>query len=683
MKVKLVQGLLAWIVVSCVACAASAAKAQGKIEAELDGAVVELPSLGIDVSADVRGDLATVTVVQTFANPHAEAMHAVYTFPLSETAAVYAMSLEVGRERIKAVVKEKEEARASFEAAKREGKAASLLTQHRPNVFTQEVANLMPGLPVKVELKYVQAVDKIDGAYQLVVPLVVGPRYEPKDTPKPERLPVYPKLVEDSDRSRASAEAAKRGVDSERVRFAMRVEAGMPVVDLQSPTHQLRVDETRTGGRVARFATGAARDDRDLIVRYRLAGPQVTAGLTAYRDERGGFFTLMIEPPRQASAADTMPREMVFLLDCSGSMNGLPLDASKLFMREALKGLRAGDSFRIIRFSDRANEFTTEPLMATPDNVARGLAYVETLNGEGGTEMAAGIRQALTAPERPGVLRLVMFLTDGYIGNEQEVLALVKSLRGEARLYAFGVGSGVNRYLMQKLGELGHGFTRYMDPTEDPAEVARSLALRLDAPVLTNLAIDWGGLDVTELAPATIPDVFAGHAVRIQGRYTKPGKHTITVSGDAGKKRATLPLDVTLPAATDTGHAIPLVWARAKVERLMDELTTPVDLRAGRRDDDTVRGEVTKLGTKFQLVTRWTAFVATSETIVNPDADGVKVAGVPLPQVKGVSKLAYAPTGAETSFAGSSTPEPEAFAGLFAVLLTYMVVTRLGRKARA
>jgi len=679
MKMKLVQGLLAWIVVSCVACAASAAKAQGKIEAEIDGAVVELPSLGIDVSADVRGDLATVTVVQTFANPHAKAIHAIYTFPLSETAAVYAMSLEVGRERIKAVVKEKDEARATFEAAKSQGKAASLLTQHRPNVFTQEVANLMPGLPVKVELKYVQAVDKLDGAYQLVVPLVVGPRYEPKDTPAREKLTVYPKVL-------GPAEAATVDGREERVKFAMRVEAGMPVVDLQSPTHQLRVDETRTGGRVARFANGAARDDRDLIVRYRLAGAQVTAGLTAYRDERGGFFTLMIEPPSLSAAAvrtSAMPREMVFLLDCSGSMNGLPLDASKLFMREALNGLRAGDSFRIIRFSDRANEFTTEPLMATPDNVARGLAYVDSLNGEGGTEMAAGIRQALAAPPSPGVLRLVTFLTDGYIGNEQEVLALVKSLRGEARLYAFGVGSGVNRYLMQKLGEIGHGFTRYMDPTEDPAEVARSLALRLDAPVLTNLAIDWGGLEVTELAPATLPDVFAGHAVRIQGRYTKPGKHTITISGDAGGKRATLPLDVTLPAATDTGHAIPLVWARAKVERLMDELTTPVDLRPGRRDDDHVRGEVTKLGTKFQLVTRWTAFVATSETIVNPDTDGVKVAGVPLPQVKGVSKLAYAPSGAETSFAGSSTPEPEAYAGLFAVLLTYMVVTRLGRKARA
>ncbi len=670
--------MLAWLL-PALACAEQLA---GTVEADVGGRRVEFPVLKTDVTADVQGDLATVSVVQTFANPLAVPVHARYLFPLNRNAAVNAMTMEVGDERIRAEIQEIHAAKKTFEAAKQAGKAAALLEQHRPNMFTQRIANLMPGLPIRVTLVYVQTVPKVDGHYELVVPLVVGPRFQPVGADAPRRassavpadtagewkleaLPKYPPVrgldIPDT-------------VDAERVSIAVDLEAGVPVRWAASDTHRVTVDQPAPRLAHVALAGGRTIDNRDFVLQYALAGPQTSAGVLAARDGRGGFFSLLIEPPAAPQQDEILPREVVFVLDCSGSMSGLPMQASKAFMREALANLRGTDSFRIVRFSDSATEFSRQPLPATPDNLRRGAAYTDSLRGSGGTMMTSGIRQALAVPAPAGALRLVVFLTDGYIGNELEALRLVESLRGDARLYAFGVGAGVNRYLLDELGRVGHGFTRYMDPTEAVADVAHELAGRIDAPVLTDIAIDWGNAPVADVTPAQLPDLFAGGSVRVQGRYTQPGDYQIRVHGRARGHAAELRLPVSFPARPTTAENNPIaaIWARSSIADAMHELVTPPQRRPSAEDNDMIQARVTKLGLDYSLVSRWTAFVAVSEQIYNAQPGGTPDRDLPLPLVKGVTANAYPRSG----FTGVVAPEPSPWLALAVMALVLLAATR-------
>jgi len=641
----------------------------GRLEVQHGGETVVLPVLKTDIEADIQGDLATVTVTQTFANPSDEPMHARYLFPLDHAAAVFEMVMEVGAERIRAQIQEVKQAERAFAKAKSEGRAAALLKEHRPNMFTQDIANLMPGLPITTRLRYVQAVPKVDGEYQLVVPLVVGPRFQPPHAGRPpareepddlppaagtwevETLPKYPP---------AHGVNLPAAIEPERVALSVRIDGGVGVQGVASRTHSLDVQALSERVRTVKLAAGRVIDNRDFVLRYRLAGAATDAGVLAYRDARGGFFSLLIEPPRVPAEAEVTPREMVFLLDCSGSMAGLPMDASKAFMVQALTKLRPTDTFRIIRFSDSATEFSEFPLPATRQNIARGLAYVESLDGEGGTMMSSGIEQALAPPTPAGSVRIVTFLTDGYIGNEQEILSLIKQRLDGARLYAFGVGTGVNRYLLDEIGRAGRGFARYMDPTEDVAEVAAELAGRLQSPLLTDIEVEWGGLAPAEVHPAQIPDLFAGGSVRVQGRYARPGLYNIVVKGLVHGREARLPLTVKLPEHSADGEAVALVWARSAIREAMQELATPGGM-AEPPAFSAVKQRVTDLGLSFSLVTKWTAFVAVSEQVYNANPAGTKTLPVPLPMVKGTQPSAY-PNPAP--FTGAAGPEPATWLGL-------------------
>ncbi len=688
----------------------------GRIETKVDGKPVTLPLLKTDIDADVQGDVARVKVTQTFANPLNQAVHATYLFPLNETAAVNAMTMEVGDERVQAKIQRIEEARATFEKAKSEGRSAALLSQHRPNMFTQDIANLMPGLPIRVTLTYAQTVPRVDGAYELVIPLVVGPRYQPQGVgvapgeaaPRGgvqhwnaqtgtsggatgknsqtaygqweiEQLPAYPLVFELN---------VPDQIDPERVGLIVHLNAGMAIANIESRTHPITT-ETPAQGRAEVKLANRTLDNRDFVLRYTLAGTRTQAGLLAYRDQRGGFFSLLLEPPQVPAEAEVTAREMVFVLDCSGSMSGLPIEASKAFMRAALRRLRPTDSFRIIRFSDAATEFSTQPLPATPQNVQAGLRYTDALNGEGGTEMSSGIRQALAPPVPAGAIRIVTFLTDGYIGNEAEILALLKANLNDARLYAFGVGAGVNRYLLSEMGRVGRGFTRYMDPTEDQEKGAGELAERLHSPVLTDIQIDWGGMEVSDPSPERIPDLFAGQSLRIQGRYGRPGQHEIKVRGRVQGRPATLPLRIELPETSTQGEAVPILWARSLIGDLQYQLTTGAHQPGNESvNADALKQRITELGLNFSLVTPWTAFVAVSEKIYNPNPAQTPTLPIPVAQVKGTTALAYgepaAPLLANNSagaFTGGGAPEPAALFGL-ALMALLLGVFRLQERSR-
>ena len=694
----IIRRFLLILIVSIPLMAGPAARADeldrlgGHMRATVDGREIALPLANSDFSVEIDGDLATVTLVQTFENPTPTPLNATYLFPLSEDAAAYAMTMQVGDEIVEAQIRRRDRARQEFDAARREGRAASLLTQHRPNMFTQEVANLMPGAPVRVTLRYAQSVPRVDGMYELVLPLVVGPRYNP--APRSPAL-----LVSDTEAAPAQTQegggwsigpppAYPQGVfgltlpdaiPPERVSIEVNLAAGMGIGEVTSATHALAV--TGSGReRHAALRAGRIIDNRDFVLRYTLAGGAVQAGMLTHADQRGGFFSLVIEPPAAPSERQITPREMVFVLDTSGSMEGEPIEASKAFMLRALETLRPADYFRVIQFGSTPRELTEGPVPATPGNVARAQAYVRGMNANGGTEVVPAMHQAFSVPQQSGTLRIVVFLSDGYIGNEAEVLHELARLRRDARVYAFGVGTSVNRYLLSEMARRGRGFARYIDPTETSLEAARAFAERLDLPVLTDISIDLGGLRPEGVTPAIIPDLFAGDSLRLMGRFTGSRQATVTIRGNANGRPATLPVRVSLSDAPSEGASpIPIVWARAQVGDLMRDYTAPAQLRTSGLSQNDLEARVTELGLEFALVTDWTSFVAVSRHVVNANPDAAANADVPLPMPQGVGRGAYGEQYATAQFGGSSAPEP----GVMALLALLMTVVAFGMARRA
>lgn len=653
---------------------------------------LDLPLLKSDLSVDIQGDMATVQVRQVFVNPSDAPMSAEYLFPLNQRAAVYQMQMQVGDELIEAQIQQKEQAEQTFEAAKQEGKAAALLTQHRPNMFTQKIANLMPGLPITVTLSYVQAVPKIDDAHELVLPLIVGPRYQGAVDAEP--LPQDVEVVGVSQQERAATTQVDGWTVSElpqyplvprlshpdviepaRVSLDLKLRGAVPVSNLTSDTHDLQIEQSE-GAIRATFQDGRVIDNRDLVLRYELGGADTTAGVLAHHDDRGGFVSLLIEPPKAPQANQIAARELVFVLDTSGSMRGTPLDASKRFMEAALKGLRPEDYFRVIPFSSAPSEFASQAVPATQQNIRSGLRYVQRLRAAGGTEINTAIQHAFATHQPEDTLRIVVFLSDGYIGHEAGVLQTIRQQIGDARIYAFGVGASVNRYLLDAMAEEGRGYARYVDPTQRASDVADTLARDLKSPVLTDISVDWGALTVTDVVPKHIPDLFDGGSVRVLARYEGGGPTDIKINGRVQGRAAQMQLTPVLPAASDPhdetqqGAAIPLTWARTKIA----DLDRAMAVQAG--DPEQLEAQITDLGLTFNLQSRFTSFVAVSKMIVNADALPTGLRQVALPQVAGVGPKAYP----KTAFTGSSTPEPQTIFGL--IVLAALGALRLIRGRR-
>ncbi len=646
----------------------------GTIEAiTTDGRTFQLPLVNSQVTAVIDGDIASVHIKQIFENPSTDAVYATYLFPLNEDAAIHAMSMTVGQDTIKAQIKKKNAARETYEAAKSAGKSAALLTQHRPNMFTQEVANLMPEQPVTIELTYAQIIPFRDNAYELVVPTVVGPRYMPREP----KLGGEPMLVSFDAEREAEHESngawvlgpppaypdvhgltIPKAIDPDRFEFRAVIRGGVEVAHVHSDTHSI---DSRPGADPVREREISLTEkrtipNRDLILRYELGGQDIQAGVLTHVDQRGGFFSLLITPPELPVMSEIAPREIVFVMDTSGSMNGLPLDASKAFMHAALQALRPGDAFRVVQFSSTASEFANAAVLATPQNVRAGRTYVDHLRAGGGTEVIYALEQAFSVPPKRGRIRIVVFLTDGYIGNEIEVLRRQAQLMGDARVYAFGVGSSVNRYLLEEMARRGRGLVRYVDPTETSREAAEALARRIEMPVLTDIEIDWGDLQAKNVTPKPVPDLFAGEALRLTGRFDpKKIKETsvkLAVNGFAGGREATLPMVLNLNDSK-TPSALAIIWARGRIGDLMTDLAAPDALRVSRLSDGGIEDEVTDLGLNYDLVTQWTSFVAVSERVINREATA-RDANVALHQPAGVPKTAYNPN----MFGGSSAPEP-------------------------
>lgn len=630
----------------------------GQVEAELDGKRITLPMLATDYEIEIEGAVATVKVTQQFTNPSGRALNARYLFPLNQNAAVFAMRMEVGNELIEAVIKEKQEAKKVFETAKSEGKAASLLTQHRPNMFTQDIANLMPGLPVKITLSYVQRIPKLDGDYQLVIPMIVAPRYGQGAGPAAGQregwtignLPDHPDVADLN---------LPAGAVAPRVSLRATMRAGLPIANFGSNTHALTISGDAQS-KVARLQSGKITDDRDFVLRFSLEGDNLQAGVLGTMIETGGVASLLIEPPKIVPQAMITPRELIFLIDTSGSQAGQPLAASKEFMRAALDNLRPDDQFRIIDFAETVTYFSREATAATPANLRKARRFVRDLDTGGGTNIDRAIKATFGQDESADRLRIVVFLSDGLVGNEADVISRIRQDIGQTRIYSFGVGASVNRYLMDGVAKHGRGYARYINPENNAKEVATRFARDLKTPVLTDISIDWGTLDVTGVVPKLLPDLFAGGSTQILARYAEGGAHQIRIKGKVNGVAAELPVTLTLPDAPPeaTNAGLPLIWARQQITE------KTLDFNTGMGNKPKLKKEVISLGLNHSLQSQFTSFVAVSKQVYNDQPDQAQNKSVALPKVAATAASAY-----PSAIAGSSTPEPETVLGLMLALI--------------
>ena len=600
----------------------------------------ELPLVRGALDVQVRGPIARLHLTQTFHNPATEPIEAVYVFPLPHDGAVGGMTMRVGSRTIRAAIKRRDEARDIYEKARRDGKVAALLDQERPNVFTQAVANLEPGAEIDVAVDVDVLLAPDDGVWELALPTVVGPRYTPGvplDGPS-VGTGVAPDTDAVPDASRVTPSAVPRDVTTgNTLAVAIDLEAGAPITELTSPTHRIAVAARGPTRRAITLADGAMIRDSDLVVRWRTDVTEPTAAVFAHRAGDVGHLALLLTPPR-LGPAPTQSRELVFVVDTSGSMEGQPLGLARTAMRHALSRLRPDDSFRIITFSSHVDGFEGGAVqIATRDNVHRGLAFVDGLVPDGGTEMLPGIRAALAQEPAPGRSRYVVVMSDGLISNEREILDEIR--RGavrRTRVFGFGVGNSVNRYLLDTLASAGHGTSQYLLLDQPAAPQVERFYRRLDTAVLEGLTIDWGGLDVKDVEPAGPIELFGDQPLVVVARYRGPstglranGPFLFRLRGVSAGRNVLLEVPVELPAvgAEGDGDVVDRLWARRRIAALSE--------RTDRSDPDLV-GTITGIALAYSLASEHTSFVAVEDRVVNQG--GVQqTIEVPVDMARGVS----------------------------------------------
>lgn len=623
------------------ALAASDSVTQGTLRArETDGDVIgDFPLTHTEVSAQISGPLAQTTVEQRYTNPYTRTIEAVYVFPLPSMAAVNDFVMQVGERRIVGIVRPRAEAERIYREARARGQTASLLTQERPNIFTQSVANIEPGGAVTIRITYFETLAYDHGEYEYVFPMVVGPRYIPGGTSARTLLVSRPSRgdARGGDQGGGWSRPTDRVPDADRITppvltpgergghdigLTVSLDAGLPITGLTAVAHQVEIERPSPSRDIIRLAPGDSIPNRDFVLRWRVAGAETRFGVLAHRDTSGGYFTLMMQPPIAPRDDQVMPREITFILDVSGSMMGAPVTMAKDVITRTLDRLRPADRFNIVYFSGGNAQLWDHARAGTEANVAEAKRFLARLQAGGGTEMLAGVRRALAARHDPAALQMFVFLTDGFVGDDADILRVVKEERGDARFFAFGIGSSVNRYLIDGIGEYGGG-TSYTvlprDPDHSSAAVQR-LFDAIDSPVLVDVRIDWNGLPVESVYPGTIHDLFAGQTINVIGRYSKGARGTAYVTGRIGARRVRYPVRVDLPAHERANPALAPTWARHRIHDLSAALLTA---DAGERS--TIEQRITDVAMHFHLVSPYTAFVAVDESRIVGNGRPVRV----------------------------------------------------------
>ena len=577
-----------------------------------------LPLKSTAAEVEIAGVIADIRVTQTYKNEGSRPLEAIYVFPASTRAAVYGMRMTIGERTIVAEIKEREQARQDYEAAREAGKSASLLEQQRPNVFQMNVANILPGDVIEVELKYTELLVPEDGVYELVYPTVVGPRYS--ETPK-EGAPDSEQWVENP--YLREGEAPPYTFDIQAT-----ISAGMPIADVSCPSHPAEIDfRDRSVAKVRLDPSASGGGDRDFILRYRLQGGKIQTGLLLHEGESERFFLLMVQPPDRVAPETIPPREYVFIVDVSGSMRGFPLEVSKTLLKDLIGNLRPTDRFNVLLFAGGSRLLAKTSLPATAENVSRALSHIDNQHGGGGTRILPALHQALSLPGTENYARTFVVVTDGYVNVERETFDLIRDHLNEASVFTFGIGRSVNRFLIEGMARAGMGAPFVVTETSEAAGQATTFREYIRTPLLTHVDLDWEGFKAYDVEPPTVPDVFAERPVIVFGKWRGEPAGTIRLSGQTGGGPYTAEIEVDRESSATSHEALAYLWARHRIALLSDY--------NGVRQDPETTAEVTRLGLEYNLLTQYTSFVAI-DSRVRREGDEVTTVKQPLPLPAGV-----------------------------------------------
>lgn len=595
-----------------------------------EGDPTAAPLLHTDVRLDVSGPIVRALVVQRFRNPSDEWREGVYVFPLPENAAVDRMRIRIADRLIEGEVQEREQARATYEKAKAEGKRSALVSQQRPNLFTTRVANIGPREEIRVEIEYQHTLDYETragaGHYRLRFPMVVAPRYIPgqpiadeesgaitgTDTVPDAAAILPPMLLPD-----------ESGPLVNPVSLNVYLDAGAPIDAVSSPFHRVRVDTLKPSVRRIRLSEGRTPANRDFVLEWTLAAgaaPHATLFVEPRKaDDARDYALLMLTPPAPEHLGQRLPREVVMIIDTSGSMEGESIEQARAAVALALARLAPEDRFNVIEFNSQARPLFAGAQPATRANRERAVRWVNGLRADGGTEMAAALDLALDGREDTQRVRQIIFVTDGAVGNEQQLFGLINQHLGDSRLFTVGIGAAPNSHFMRKAAQNGRGSFTYIGKVEQVRSRMSALFAKLEAPVLKNLQIDWPAGSNADSTPTPLPDLYLGEPLVVAAALDRAAGGDVRLSGDAGGVRWTSTLAL---ADANPGVGVGTLWARRKIDDIVDTL-------AEGASEEAIRAPVLALALEYQLLSRFTSFVAVDKTPARSAEAQLKTGAVP------------------------------------------------------
>ena len=603
-----------------------------------------------DVALDVRGLVASATVTQQYVNSSNAPIEAVYVFPLPQDAAVYDLEIRIGDRVIRSVIREREEAKRVYEAAKSAGQHTALVEEERPNIFTASVANIMPGDQIDVRLRYVEPLSWNDGKVRLTFPMVIGPRYIPGTVAVGHSGTGWaPDTDAVADASRITPHVrvpdSRPGHD---LSLAVDLDPGFAFGTVKSISHTIEVKQLAGWRQHITLADGATIPNKDFILEIEQAAsaqPKTALFLSPERETGETNFLLAAFPPTVAPT-EQGPVEMLYMIDVSGSMEGTSITQARAALLQALDRLRPNDRFGILAFNHSYYEFSAAPLVASQENVSTARKFVENLQAGGGTEMLPALQHVMQKPQIPGYLRHIILLTDGDLGNEEQIFAALNSHLGGARLYTVAIGSARNFFLATKMAQFGRGTFTHIANVAEISEQMGHLLNSIESPVLTDVSLSFEGAQVADLYPERPPDLFLRQPLLIYGRIAQGQEGRVVLTAHAGNQP--YQADFTIDTTSATFHpGITVLWARQRVENLMDQWR-----QSDESQRDSIRAAIVGHAIRYRLVTRFTSLVAVEQQVVNPSGQSSTVAvRSELPEGMQMDKVFGAPaTGTADAF---------------------------------
>ncbi len=558
-----------------------------------DTSVVDFPLISTNVEATISGVIANVDMEQVYVNTGDSVLDATYVFPMSTNAAVYSMKMVIGKRVINAVIKRKEEAQAIYDAADSSGYTAALLEQERSNVFKMSIANIQAGDTLMVSMTYTELIEPEKGVYQFVLPSIVGPRYSTDGE----------SWVTKSHNDSLAVSATVLNID-------LTINAGMPVTASCS-SH----DVTFTNEGEKSYCSLETNPGKDFIVNYTLYGNEIETGLLLYEGEDENFFLSIIQPPDPEVDYVSPSREYVFIMDVSGSMSGDPIETSKDLIVDLLNDLNSTDKFNIVFFAGGSSVLSENSLAVTTFTIKKATEMIEEMDAGGGTNLLPAMKTALDMEGTANYARTFVIMTDGYVTVEKEAYDLIRNNLGDANFFSFGIGSSVNREIIEGIAYVGCGESFVVTDTDEADSISDTFKEYIESPALTNIEATFSGINAYDIEPLSIPDVFAERPIIIYGKYDNASAGSITVSGDYNTSTVSSTLDFAdYSADSDENIALKYLWARRRIKLMSD-----YGIASNEDDTLSIEEEITQLGLKYSLITNYTSFVAVDSSSITGD----------------------------------------------------------------